>query len=197
MKLCCLLTLPAAVGMSALAEPISLFLYGTGKAAYAIAHSGPAIWLLGLHQITTGVLQGIGKINIPMMNMLAGLAAKIAAVWFLTDAARNIAGAAWATNINFGLAALLNILVLRHLQITFNWYGIIKIGGAALLMGAAARWAYPLMAAACGKMAALPVILLLAAAFYGLLLVIFGVVRKEDLRQLPLWQKLKAFRKKA
>ena len=67
MKLCCLITVPAAVGMSVMAEELSLLLYGTSKAAVAIMHSGPALWLLGMQQVTTGVLQGMGKINIPMV----------------------------------------------------------------------------------------------------------------------------------
>lgn len=191
MKLCCLLTLPAAIGMSALAEPISLLLYGTAKAATAIMHSGPAIWFLGMHQITTGVLQGMGRINIPMLNMLCGLAAKVAAVWLFTNAANNIAGAAWATNINFGLAALLNILVLRYFKIYFNWLLIAKIAAIAVVMGAAAKYAYPVIAAfAAGKVLAMLLVLLLAAALYAALLVAAGIINKDELRQLPLIKKL-------
>ena len=77
MKLCCLITVPAAVGMSALAGPISRLLYGTGEAAAAIMHSGPATWFLGLQQVTTGMLQGMGHTNLPMLNMLIGIAAKL------------------------------------------------------------------------------------------------------------------------
>ena len=192
MKLCCLLTLPAAVGMSALAEPISLLLYGTSKAATAIMHSGPAIWFLGMHQITTGVLQGMGRINIPMFNMVCGIAAKIAAVWVLTNAANNIAGAAWATNINFGLAALLNILVLRHFKIYFSWLVIAKIAACALIMGAVAKYACPVLAACFGSKAlAMVAVLVMAAAVYGALLLLIGVIDKDELRQLPLIKKLR------
>lgn len=45
MKLCCLITVPASVGMWVLAEPISRLLYGTAKAGVAIMHSAPAICL--------------------------------------------------------------------------------------------------------------------------------------------------------
>lgn len=45
MKLCCLITVPASVGMWVLAEPISCLLYGTAKAGVAIMHSAPAICL--------------------------------------------------------------------------------------------------------------------------------------------------------
>ena len=126
MKLCCLITVPAAVGMSALAEPISRLLYGTGEAAAAIMHSGPAIWFLGLQQVTTGMLQGMGHTNLPMLHMLAGIVAKLIAVCQLTNAEYGIAGAAWATNINFGVTAALNILALQYFKIKFHWLSICK-----------------------------------------------------------------------
>lgn len=190
MKLCCLLTVPAAVGMSVLAEPISLLLYGTAEAATAIRHSGPAIWFLGMHQITTGLLQGIGIINVPMFNMLCGIVAKVAAVWLLTDATYNIAGAAWATNINFALATILNIWVLRKYKISFPWQTVIKIICAALLMGAAAYYLHPLL------LDMLPLKALAAAAtigaaavLYAALLPVFGIADKEELKHMPVLKK--------
>lgn len=109
MKLCCLLTFPAAAGMWALAQPISKLLYGTPLAGEAIRNLAPSICLLGIHQITTGMLQGMGQTIIPMWNMLLSALVKAAAVWYLTALPCNIVGAAWASNINFGLAAALNI----------------------------------------------------------------------------------------
>lgn len=189
MKLCCLITVPAAVGMSALAEPISLLLYGTSKAAFAIMHSGPAIWLLGMQQITTGVLQGMGKINLPMLHMLAGILVKIGAVWMLTDAANNIAGAAWATNINFGLTALLNIIVLRHFGIFFKWSDIAKIIAGALVMGAAAMKVHLLLSGCAGHTAAALGAMAAAVIVYSMALLILGVINRNELKQLPLLRK--------
>lgn len=189
MKLCCLITVPAAVGVSALAEPISLLLYGTSKAAFAIMHSGPAIWLLGMQQITTGVLRGVGKINLPMLHMLAGILVKIGAVWMLTDAANNIAGAAWATNINFGLTALLNIIVLRHFGIFFKWSDIAKIIAGALVMGAAAMKVHLLLSGCAGHTAAALGAMAAAVIVYSMALLILGVINRNELKQLPLLRK--------
>lgn len=188
-KLCCLITIPASVGMSVLAEPISLLLYGTSKAAMAIAHSGPAICFLGLQQITTGILQGMGKSRLPMLHMLGGLAVKVAAVWMLTDAAFNIAGAAWATNINFALTALLNILVLRYYRIYFPWYNIGKLCLAAGIMGVAAAWGHGLLAQAVSRNVATIGALLGAVAVYAVLLPLLGAVSRDELAQLPVLKK--------
>ena len=190
MKLCCLITVPAAVGMSVLAEQLSLMLYGTSKAAVAIMHSGPALWLLGMQQITTGVLQGMGKINIPMINMACGLVAKVVAVWLLTNATYNIAGAAWASNINFGLAALLNIYVLYRFEIKFTWHQIAKIILAAVLMGASAHYGYAILVQLL-RSSTLATIgaIIVAAVVYAVLLPCFGAITKEELKHLPIIKK--------
>lgn len=188
MKLCCLLTVPASVGLWVLAQPISQLLYGTRLAGAAIMHTAPAICLLGVQQVTTGLLQGMGHTNLPMLNMLIGIVAKLIAVWQLTNAQYGIAGAAWATNINFGLTALLNIIVLYHFSIKFAWGSLVKIVAAALVMGVVAQEAYSLLAngstvlATVGAMAA-------AGIAYAALLPALGILNKQELRQLPVVKK--------
>lgn len=197
MKLCCLITVPAAVGMAVLAEPISLLLYGTAKAGTAIMHSAPSLWFLGLHQVTTGMLQGMGHSNLPMVHMLVGIVAKLFAVCQLTNAAWDIAGAAWATNINFGLTALLNILVLRYYKISFQWWSIVKIILAAVLMGGAAWWSQQLLVPVLGMVLATISAMLVAALLYAVLLIMMGALTKQELQQLPVLKKILNKRKKA
>lgn len=183
MKLCCLITVPASVGMWVLAEPISRLLYGTAKAGVAIMHSAPAICLLGLQQVTTGMLQGMGHTNLPMLNMLFGIAAKLVAVCQLTNAEYGIAGAAWATNINFGVTALLNIIALYKLSIRFSWLSIAKIIAAAAVMGAVAVEVHMLLG---GASALATIAAMLAAGIsYIILLPLLGVLNRQELRQLP------------
>ena len=143
-RLCFLITFPAVIGMSVLSEPISLLLYGTKAAASSIAHLAPSISLLGLHQITTGMLQGMGMTLIPMFNMIISTILKVCLVWQWTAVPEyGIVGAAWATNINFGLAAALNLFfLLRYSTFTFPLKTAIRILAAALLMGACTLGAY-------------------------------------------------------
>ena len=189
MKLCCLLTVPAFVGMWVLAAPISQLLYGTNKAAVAIMHTAPAIWLLGMQQVTTGLLQGMGHTSLPMVNMLIGIAAKLIAVCQLTNAEYGIAGAAWATNINFGLTALLNIIALYYLKIKFSWGSIAKIIAAALVMGMAAIKAHSLLLGA-GNVAATAGAMVAAGLCYAVLLPLLGIISKQELHQLPVVKKI-------
>ncbi len=188
MKVCCLITIPAAIGMYVLAKPISLLLYGTSAAAVAIMHTAPAIWFLGIQQITTGLLQGIGQTSLPMMNMLLGIAAKLIAVCNLTNIKYGIAGAAWATNINFAVTALLNLVVLQYFKIRFDWLIVLKIFAAALFMGAAA-WKLDEMMQFLGASWATLIALLGAAGVYMILLPVLGIINKHELKQLPMLKK--------
>ena len=190
-KICMLVVVPASVGMWALAGPISGTLYGTMKAAPVIAHLAPSITFLGIFQVTTGALQGIGKTMIPMWNMLFGAVVKAVAVWQLTSvAAFHILGAAWASNLNFALVAAINVFFLYRNGIRFPVRGSLKILLASLCMGLA------------GKMAALffmdkgsIVVALLAGMsasvlVYGTVVVLSGCLTREEAVELPVIGKI-------
>ena len=81
---------------------------------------------------------------IPMLNMIASTLLKIYLVWQWTAVPTyGIVGAAWATNINFGLAAALNLFFLvRYSTFSFPVKTSAKILMAALLMGICAYLSY-------------------------------------------------------
>lgn len=192
MKWCCLVTVPAAIGMSALAEPLSRLLYGTAAAGTAIFHTGPSLAFLGIQQVTAGMLQGTGHTALPMLHMLLGIAAKLIVLPLLVTAEYGVAGAAWATNICFALTALLNLVALSHYKITFTWYNIFKIILAASAMGIAAAMVEGFLALLAGHVPATLAALSVAVFVYAALVLLFGVLSKEELKALPL---LRRFRK--
>ena len=186
LKICMLLVLPAAVGMYVLAGPISGTLYGTLQAAPVIAHLAPSVAFLGVFQVTTGALQGIGKTAVPMWNMLFGAALKAVAVWQLTSvAAFHILGAAWASNINFAAAALINILFLYKNKIPFPVADSLKILAASLCMGAAGRMASLLAAEKAGIVAGLCAGMAVSVLVYVAAVVLLGCITREEAAQLP------------
>lgn len=130
------------------------------------------------------MLQGMGHTNLPMLNMLIGIAAKLVAVLQLTNAEYGIAGAAWATNINFGVTALLNIIALYKFSIRFSWLSIAKIIAAAAVMGAVAVEAHVLLGGASPALATIAA-MLAAGISYIILLPLLGVLNRQELRQLP------------
>ncbi|MBR4904793.1 MAG: polysaccharide biosynthesis protein [Selenomonadaceae bacterium] len=101
---------PAFVVMFFLATPIASLIYNAPGAGDAVMISAVSIILLGLHQVSTGVLQGLGHTTIPMINMILAAAAKVVLNWTLTAIpSLGIMGAAWATAADMGVAAFINL----------------------------------------------------------------------------------------
>lgn len=139
MKIANVITIPAFVGLCVLATPVSLLLYATPNAGAPIAVMSLSVFLLGIQQVTTGVLQGLGRTSIPMINLAIGLGIKIILNWYLTIIpSLGVNGAAWATNVDFGIAAILNVyFVYRYVGYTIRWGELAKIAFSALAMGGA------------------------------------------------------------
>ena len=98
---------PAFVIVFVLATPISSLIYNAPGAGPAVMISAFSIVLLGLHQVSTGILQGLGHPTIPMVNMILAAAAKVILNWELTALPwLGIMGAAWATAADMGVAAV-------------------------------------------------------------------------------------------
>ena len=181
-----LVVIPASVGMWTLAAPISGVLYGTMKAAPVIAHLAPSIAFLGIFQVTTGALQGIGKTAIPMCNMLLGGVLKAVAAWQLTSfPAFHILGAAWASNLNFAFVAFVNIFFLYKNKISFPVSDCLKILAASLCMGAAGAGTAQFLSGKTGLVFVLLAAMAVSAFVYAVAVTALGCVTREEARQLP------------
>ena len=135
-----IITCPCFVGMYFLAEKIAALIYNAPGAADAIQTMSVGILLLGLHQISTGILQGLGRTSIPVINMICLAAAvKVFLSWTLTAIPTlGIKGAAMATVVDFGLAAVLNmIFIYKYTGFALSFSGVFKPAVSAAAMGAA------------------------------------------------------------
>ncbi len=188
MRLCCIVTLPAAIGMWALAQPISLLLYGTKAAGPSIANLSPSIFLLGMHQVSTGILQGVGMTITPMLNMFVSAAVKVFFVWELTAIPDyNIVGAAWASNINFAGAAALNIFFLvRYTNFEFPISPFIKTLAAAIIMGISTRVLHNYVATfLTGNAISALLAIVFAMLIYVVVLMLLGGFSEFELGKIP------------
>ena len=183
-----LITIPAFVGMWLLATPISVMLYATPNAGPSIAISALGIFLLGIHQVTTGVLQGLGRTAIPVINMVLSAGVKVVLGWTLTALpAWGIKGAAWASNADFGVAALLNLFfVYRYVGFAMDAKDTLKTATAAAVMGAVCLGFYELMRAqGFGNTLATLSSIASGGASYAVLLLLLGSIGERELLKLP------------
>lgn len=180
-----IITCPCFVGMYFLAEKIAALIYNAPGAAGAIQTMSVGILLLGLHQISTGILQGLGRTSIPVINMILAAAVKVFLSWTLTAIPTlGIKGAAMATVVDFGLAAVLNmIFIYKYTGFALSFSGVFKPAVSAAAMGAAVYGVITL-AVSWGAWAILAAIAVAVPVYGGVLLAVGGM-GKDDLESLP------------
>ncbi len=112
--------LPCGLGLMVLAEPIMLLLYPAQKAS-AVSAAGCleilafGMIFLAIVQSLTGVLQGIGKQIIPVINLAIGAVVKVVLTYTLTGLPDyNVRGAAVGTVAAYVVAGILNLLAVRR-----------------------------------------------------------------------------------
>lgn len=180
-----IITCPCFVGMYFLAEKIAALIYNAPGAADAIQTMSVGILLLGLHQISTGILQGLGRTSSPVINMILAAAVKVFLSWTLTAIPTlGIKGAAMATVVDFGLAAVLNmIFIYKYTGFALSFSGVFKPAVSAAAMGAAVYGVITL-AVSWGALAIFAAIAVAVPVYGGVLLAVGGM-GKDDLESLP------------
>ncbi len=110
-----IITLPAAVGLFLLAEPICTVVFGEPGAAIPLRVVTWGIIFIGFQQTTTAILQGMGMVMEPARNLLLGAVLNAALNYLLTGIpALGIRGAAFSTVSGFFVAGLLNLVYLHR-----------------------------------------------------------------------------------
>ena len=180
---------PAFVVVFFLATPISSLIYNAPGAGDAVMISAVSIILLGLHQVSTGVLQGLGHTTIPMVNMILAAAAKVILNWNLTAMPMfGIMGAAWATAADMGVAAFINLYFInKYIGYKMEMGQLFKTICAAGVMAVVVKFFYEITMAQWG----IEVISTFGAVFIGCAVYIaavalFGAMLKEDMEKIPM-----------
>lgn len=180
-----IITFPCFMGLYFLAEKVAELIYNAPGAAGAIQTMSIGILFLGLHQISTGILQGLGKTVIPVVNMIVAALVKVGLNWWLTAMPElGIKGAALATATDFLVAMALNMFfiykltgyrlsldsIIRPLFASGAMGGVISL--VLMLTGSWGSWS--VLAA-----------MLTAVPVYALALLGCGGLTREDLEQIP------------
>ena len=180
-----IITIPCTIGLFILAEKIATMIYNAPNAAPAIQTMSTAIFMLGLHQVSTGILQGLGKTTIPVINMIIAATTKVVLSWVLTAIPEmGIKGAAWATVSDIGVAAIMNLFfIYKYTGFSLSIGGVLKPFLASLAMGAAV-WGVLLITPSWGAWNILAS-LIVAVPIYGISLIALGGLHREEAEELP------------
>lgn len=188
MRLANIATIPFGVMLWLLAKPVVSVIYHAPGAADATRVLAAGVFLLGIHQVTTGVLQGLGRTAIPVINMGVSALAKVALNWTLTAIpALGIKGAAWATLADIGIAAALNLyFVHRFTGFILSGGDLIKNIGAATVMGGVMYFGYgPLIAIVQSELLVIGLTSLCGGFAYIGMMLVTGGINRRDIERIP------------
>ncbi len=188
-----IITIPCAVGMAALAKPILTMLYPsleTGRPlAVGIMQAGALLIILyAFSTLTTGILQGLGKLQTPLINNVAALVIHFILLYVMLTAGNlNIYAVVWS-NICFALiVSVLNaIAIARFLHYRQEWKRTFLIPViVSIIMGAAAYLIYQLFHLVFGNTISVLFAILAGVATYGIGLISFKGITVEEIAALP------------
>jgi stage V sporulation protein B len=180
-----IVTFPCFMGLFFLAEKVAALIYNAPGAAPAIQTMSIGIVLLGLHQVSTAVLQGMGRTTIPVINMIIACIIKVILNWNLTAISfLGIKGSAMATVADFGVAALINMWFIYKLTgYKIHPDGVLKPLFAAAIMGILIQAVLSLTPG--WRAWSILLAMLVAVPVYGISLLKLGGLTRADVEMLP------------
>ena len=227
LKLAMLIGAPCAVGLFLIGAPVMALLYtkvrastdywaikgfipqilamapGKEVSVYTLAGgimqiSAIGVLFLSLVQTLTGVIQGMGKQNVPVIFLLAGGIVKVVSMVVLMKFTKlGILGAAISTVLCYVVAGIGDTAyVIGHADIKLDWIDVfVKPLGSALVMGVFVYLVYNLVYKMGHPTAAVFAALFAGVAVYAACLWIVKAFNKDDLSFMPARRKLaKIFR---
>ncbi|MFB9273892.1 oligosaccharide flippase family protein [Cohnella cellulosilytica] len=184
----------AALGLALLAAPIDTALFGDDSGAAAMALVGLAAAGGTLQAVSAALLQGMGELRAPAVNLAAAVLLKLSLNVALVPR-HGIEGAAAAMAIAYAIAATLNALSLRQRvplpapRAQLAWRSVAALAAMAAAVALLARGLGGLLAAALPARAAALLVALpgvaLGAAVFAAALVALGAVAPHEWRELP------------
>lgn len=190
LKVGMLLAVPASIGMAVFAKPImALIFQGASDGGELLAYGAISIIFITIAQLTAGILQGMGKQQIPTINATIACVVKVVFNFiFLAIPTLHIYAFIHSTTICYIIYALLNVLYLRkNLEMKFNWKNLlIKPLICAGIMGATSYALFAGLNAWMPKpnlwvVIAIPV----AAGIYSIVGIITRTITVKDLENIP------------
>jgi stage V sporulation protein B len=184
-----LISLPAAVGLSFLANPIINLLFGAGeKGGEILAILGYAVIFVMLTTTLQSILQGLGKLILPIKNLMIGAIVKVIINYTLVAIpVLNIKGAAIGSIVGYGIAAFLNYKsVQKYTRVKINiLQTFIKPIIAVVAMGISVlviyQYTYPILGNSISTLLAI----LIGALIYFIMLLFIGGITAQEMMLIP------------
>ncbi len=199
-----LISIPAAVGLCVLAKPVTQVLFpqkeSLDMAAGLLSALAVSVIFYTLSTLTNAVLQGIGKVNIPVINAAVALVIQtVVLVVLLLFTELGLYSLVISNVVYSGVMCLLNgHSVKKYLKYRQEWkrtYVIPFI--AAAFMGAAAYGVYHgLNIVFSSNIICLAAAIMIAVLVYFVLVLKLGALNEEEIKKLPKGRRILSVAKK-
>jgi stage V sporulation protein B len=182
--------IPSALGLSVLAKGIIPMIFRKyPEGGYILEILSYSIIFIIITQTFTAVLQGIGKVTIPVRNLFIGGIVKVVANYILVSIpSLNIKGAAIGSILGYGVAALLNYRdVKKHTKIEVSLYkSALKPVICGVIMALATIFCYDgVYDITSSNTISTLCAITIGIIIYSMLLLVLGVVNPRDLDSIP------------
>jgi stage V sporulation protein B len=107
--------IPSCAALFVLSEPLSSLLFGYSQVGTPLRILSFGAVSLGVIQASTGILQGLGDMLVPVRNLAVGVLVKFVLNYVLLALpAWGMLGAAWGTTVGWAVIAALNLFSVFH-----------------------------------------------------------------------------------
>ena len=189
-----IISIPCAVGLFVLAKPVTSLLFSNTEesldlAAKLLMTLALSVVFYALSTLNSSILQGLGKVNAPIINAAVALVIQTAAaagLLYFTD--MDLYAVAVANTLYSGIMCVLNQISVRravqYQQEIFTTFAVPVM--AALFMGAAAWAVYEglFLLTHSMQLSVIPAILIAACVYFVMLIGMRGITEQE-LRGFP------------
>lgn len=181
------LTVPAAMGISFLADEFYLVFYEVSeRGATVLAHYAPVAILFALYPVTTSILQGIDRQKLIILNLLLGILTKLVLNTpfikaFETDGAIMATACGYMVAIGLNLFAIHKTLHYRSTMVIRRITLILIVNAIMLTLVFISKWGIEHLFTIDSKLEALLVIIICAfigVVFYGYVTLRLGLAQK-------------------
>lgn len=195
-----LIGLPCSLGMIIFAKPILEMLFpnaSSGEFIYQI--SSISIIFITIEQTVNGALQGLGKVNVPVISLLFGVTVKLILNLILVKINPDnfilggVAGAAVATVICHVISMTISFIILRkNVKFKFSILKfIIKPVFASFIMGISGLYMYNFLKSIIMQNIAILLAIIFAIVIYIITVIIIKIFNKSELQMLPIYRNIK------
>ena len=190
MRLSMIIAVPCAVGLFVFAGPVMELLFNdTSEIATRMLQSGcVAVIFYSMSTLSNGILQGIDRMRVPVINAVISLGIHIGSLYALLYFANlNIYAVILANVIYAVLMCILNQIGIRRATgYRFDFFGIfLKPLIASGVMGAAAFGVYKLVHILFGNGVSAIIGMIAAFFIYFIVLLLIKGISESDLKKLP------------